>query len=103
MRGDITPDETDMKHVLQIKSVIPILAALVLLGCGSEGPGAGVEHTDATAAKIRVYGYGRITVDGNSVSLDELSALVERLKEHGGSVWHYREDGNQSRIPMRGR
>ena len=72
---------------------------LLLIACGSGEEGAGVEPAETTVAKVRVYGDGRITLDGSPVSLDDLSAVFADLEEQGGNVWYYREGGESEPHP----
>jgi hypothetical protein len=43
--------------------------------------------------KVAVMADGRITVDGSSVTMDEVHSLLKGLAEQKGVVWYYREAG----------
>ncbi len=67
--------------------------ALLLAAC-SGGPGnQELETSVDVIAKVRVYQDGRITMDGDLASLEDLRAAFARLKERDGVVWYYREAG----------
>ena len=48
--------------------------------------------TDAAPLKVAVSADGRITLDGNAVTLGQLAAKMAALKDSGGEVWYYREN-----------
>ena len=71
-----------------------ILALAVLFAaCNSAPEQREPEVSEGVIAKVRVYQDGRITLDGESVSIDDLQAALVQLKQRGGAVWYYRESG----------
>ena len=42
--------------------------------------------------KVTVTANGEITVDGQRVTLNQLSARLTELKQAGGNVWYFREN-----------
>ena len=46
-------------------------------------------------AKVKVHKEGGISLDGGSVTIKELRARLEKLKEADGVVWYYRESSDK--------
>jgi biopolymer transport protein ExbD len=78
-------------------------ATLLLTAVGCQGdstipsqsarPQAGKAPVHATKMlKVTVSTSGEISVDGHSVTLDQLAAELSELKQIGGEVWYHREN-----------
>lgn len=55
-------------------------------------------NPNAPVLKIAVMADGRITADGSPTTIDSLRVSLQRLAEHQGVVWYYRE-GSQAMAP----
>ena len=82
-----------------MRTAVLITLLVISVGCGSGEDAVEPESGDTEVAKVRAYGVGRITVDGSSVSVDDLPALFQDLKRRGGVVWYYREAGSAEPHP----
>ena len=50
--------------------------------------------------KIAVFSDGRLTVDGPPVTVESLRTSLKRLADKHGTVWYYREAGQQEPPPI---
>jgi biopolymer transport protein ExbD len=74
------------------KNIAAVVVALaVTIACDSQRGGQPTISADQRVAKVRVYAAGRITLDGQEVSTDELRSAFADLKSRHGAVWYYRE------------
>jgi hypothetical protein len=74
--------------------ILPLFVALSLCGaCAS--PGRALIGDGTRVLKLKVTQTGEIYLDGQSKTLDETFAELERLKRERGAVLYYREDGPQ--------
>jgi hypothetical protein len=49
--------------------------------------------------KVSVFETGAILLDGKTSTLDEVDAAFARLKESKGTVWYWRENGQNAAPP----
>ena len=79
---------------------ILLLAALsmMFLGCSGQAVNT-VDSTSENTAKIRVYSDGEITLNDRDISVDDLPPALEELAENDGTVWYYREFGQEDPHP----
>lgn len=74
--------------------ILTLSVALALCGaCGARR--RALVGEDTRILKLKVTANGDIYLDGQSKTLDETFAELERLKREGGAVLYYREDGPQ--------
>jgi hypothetical protein len=50
--------------------------------------------------KIAVFADGRLTVDGSAATVESLRASLKHTTETHGTVWYYREGGQQEPPPV---
>ena len=48
---------------------------------------------NAPVIKVTVFADGRITADGNPITIEEIRQSFQKLAEQKGIVWYYREAG----------
>jgi hypothetical protein len=75
----------DMKWLAPFVSI-----AFVLVGC-ERGSSSEAGPMDEGVAKVAVFADGRITLNGNSASIEEVRATFAELAADKGVVWYYRE------------
>jgi hypothetical protein len=56
--------------------------------------------SSAPLVKIAVFADGRLAVDGEPATVESLRASLKRTAELHGSVWYYREAGQQDPPPV---
>lgn len=71
-----------------IRLIVAIIVLITLIGCKKSQPLGG----DMTILKIKISAEGEITVDGEPLPLDQVSAKLAELKKANGTVMYYREN-----------
>lgn len=73
-----------------------LLAAALAVGCQPAGDAATVTPPpEGPVAKVRVYAEGTVTLDGQSIAIDDLRASLAGHKRKKGVVWYYRENSKR--------
>jgi biopolymer transport protein ExbD len=85
-------------------SRLPAVATMILLSIScSQGKSDAGHATSSTStqevAKVRVYTDGKLTLDGQPVTIDALRSAFASLKKKNGVVWYYREQGGGAAHP----
>ena len=78
-----------------MKIVTALLTTLVLVACGGSSESENDTRTPEPCVRISVPQSGRILVDGVETTIPEVEKRLLQLKSQGGSVWYYREAGQQ--------
>lgn len=60
---------------------------------------SGAEGTQKVVLKVTVLASGRIFLDGKESNLKAVDEAFKKLKGRKGSVWYYREAGNEEPPP----
>jgi len=77
-----------------MKRVLPFLLVVLFLTMGCERLASSGNPEDHIA-KVNVTQSGEISLNGKSVSLEELKSELARIKLLGGAVWYSREAPNE--------
>lgn len=75
------------------------MAALILIGCSQQRDPEDGSKNSKPHLKISVLQTGRILMDGHESTIDQVEQGLVKLKSKGGSVWYYREAGQQEPPP----
>ena len=75
------------------------MVALTLLGCSQQREPEDSSKNSEPHLKISVLQSGRILIDGYESTIDQVEQGLVNLKSKGGSVWYYREAGQQEPPP----
>jgi hypothetical protein len=67
--------------------------SILLEGCGGKPAAQATPSQGPPIMKISVYVDGRVTADGQTVTMDSLRESLKKLAEQKGVVWYYREAG----------
>jgi len=76
------------------------IASLLSDGCGKKPASQSPVAADAPTIKVAVFADGRITADGQPVTIDALRESFKTLAEKKGVVWYYREAGQSAPPPQ---
>ena len=80
-----------------MKLIIYTLFVALLIGCS---PKKDASMDEAPTLKISVYQNGKVVVNGDDISIDELKTELSDLKSKNGVVWYYREAGEEEPPPI---
>ena len=72
-----------------------LLAVALSLGCKratDAGTAPAPEGPKGPVVKVRVYADGLVTLDGHSISMDDLRSSLARHKSKKGVVWLYKQN-----------
>lgn len=75
--------------------MLALLAVALIPGCRQAtdaGTAGTVKPPEGPVAKVRVYADGVVTLDGHSISMDDLRAELGRHKTRKGVVWLYKQN-----------
>ena len=87
---------TTLRRFLIIMSISPLFVA----GCTKNSAPQTRVSPDAPILKVAVFSDGRLTVDGNSSTIESLREALRSLSEKHGAVWYYREAGQKQPPPI---
>lgn len=78
-------------------TLLILLAIALALGCkpaSDAGTGA-AKPPEGPVAKVRVYADGVVTLDGHSISMDDLRSELAKHKTRKGVVWLYKQNNKR--------
>ena len=82
-----------------MRAVIVLITALAFVGCSCQAEPENSSGTEALHVKISVLQSGQILIDGTESTIDQVEQRLAQLKSEGGTVWYYREAGQQEPPP----
>jgi len=82
-----------------VRKLLTLIAVFVFLGYSCLGEPEKSPKTTKPHLKISVLKSGKIMIDGNEATLTQAEQRLTRLKSEGGTVWYYREAGQQEPPP----
>jgi len=82
-----------------MKTILSILAGLALVGCSQQAEPKTESQPTGPVAKVSVLQSGKILIDGTESTIAQAEQRFTTLKSEGGSVWYYREAGQQEPPP----
>ncbi len=82
-----------------MRTILGIIAALALVGCSRPAESKVEPEPSGPIVKISVLTSGKILIDGTESTLAQVEQRFTQLKSEGGSVWYYRESGQQEPPP----
>jgi hypothetical protein len=84
-------------HVMRFLVCVVVLV-LVFASCKRHRQDA--MSSSGPVVKIAVFADGRLTVDGSAATVESLRASLKHTAETHGTVWYYREAGQQEPPPV---
>ena len=82
-----------------MKKVLALITALAFVGCACQAEHENSSGSRGLHVEISVLQSGRILIDGTESSIDQIEQRLAQLKSDGGTVWYYREAGQQEPPP----
>jgi biopolymer transport protein ExbD len=82
-----------------MKTMLMILTCLALVGCSQQSKPETESKPSGPIVKVSVLQSGKILIDGTEVTLAQVEQRFAQLKSDGGTVWYYREAGEQEPPP----
>jgi len=83
-----------------MKTIILLMMALAIISCSRQSDPADKILDSSPSLRISVLKSGRILADGRETTLPELDQILTELKKMGGTVWYYREAGQEEPPPQ---
>ena len=78
-----------------MRTVLVVIIALALAGCSRQADREDSPKTTGPHVEISVLQSGKILLDGTESSIAQVEQRLAQLKSEGGTVWYYREAGQQ--------
>ncbi len=82
-----------------MRTILILIIALTLVGCACQAEHESSSATEERHVEISVLMSGQILIDGIASTIDQVDERLTQLKSEGGTVWYYREAGQQEPPP----
>ena len=82
-----------------MKIILSLIVAIVFLGCSQSTEPQGEAKPSGPIIKVSVLASGKILIDGTEATLEQVEQRFIALKSEKGSVWYYREAGQEEPPP----